>query len=192
MNSEGNAYVQLNSAGTGKYNTTGSTYATAEAFATAAAAAVSGHLYTNADGTTVAESWTNASTVYYSRVSEITNNEKNHVTASHSAFRPYFTTSAVSPARGMHRAYAKKIIFTGTDNELREGPETVLDGSLEIFTRGYNIVTRSHMKEAVAIRIVTAAGATFSDFVLQPGETIETTVPNTGVYVVNKKKVFVE
>ena len=192
MNSEGNAYVQLNSEGTGKYNTTGSTYATAEAFATAADAAVSGHLYTNADGTTVAESWTNASTVYYSRVSEITNNEKNHVTASHSAFRPYFTTSAVSSAKGMHRAYAKKIIFTGTDNELREGPETVLDGSLEIFTRGYNIVTRSHMKEAVAIRIVTAAGATFSDFVLQPGETIETTVPNTGVYVVNKKKVFVE
>ena len=110
------------------------------------------------------------------------------------AFRPYFTAAGggSSPAKGMRGAFAKKIIFGGTDNELREGPETVLDGSLEIFTRGYNIVTRSHMKEAVAIRIVTAAGATFSDFVLQPGETIETTVPNTGVYVVNKKKVFVE
>ena len=110
------------------------------------------------------------------------------------AFRPYFTVPAAvsTPARSMTRAYAKRIVFSGSDNDLREGPETVLDGSLEIFTRGYNIVTRSHMKEAVAIRIVTAAGATFSDFVLQPGETIETTVPNTGVYVVNKKKVFVE
>jgi hypothetical protein len=48
------------------------------------------------------------------------------------------------------------------------------------------------MKEATTIRIITAAGAIFSDYVLQPGETIETTVPNTGVYVVNKKKVFIE
>ena len=189
MNSEGNAYVQLNSDAV-TYNTTGSTYETKGEFD--AAVAEAGHLYSDADGT-VEASWVNAETTYYKRVSvKTTKNDENHVTESHSAFRPYFTTSAVSSAKGMHRAYAKKIIFTGTDNELREGPETVLDGSLEIFTRGYNIVTRSHMKEAVAIRIVTAAGATFSDFVLQPGETIETTVPNTGVYVVNKKKVFVE
>ena len=189
MNSEGNAYVQLNSDAV-TYNTTGSTYETEDDFN--AAVTEAGHLYSDADGT-VEASWVNAETTYYKRVSvKTTKNDENHVTASHSAFRPYFTTSAVSSARGMQRAYAKKIIFTGTDNELREGPETVLDGSLEIFTRGYNIVTRSHMKEAVAIRIVTAAGATFSDFVLQPGETIETTVPNTGVYVVNKKKVFIE
>ena len=189
MNSEGNAYVQLNSDAV-TYNTTGSTYETEEDFN--AAVAEAGHLYSDADGT-VEASWVNAETTYYKRVSvKTTKNDENHVTESHSAFRPYFTTAVVSPARGMQRAYAKKIIFGGTDNELREGPETVLDGSLEIFTRGYNIVTRSHMKEAVAIRIVTAAGATFSDFVLQPGETIETTVPNTGVYVVNKKKVFIE
>ena len=108
-----------------------------------------------------------------------------------SAFRPYFvaTTAGSSPSKSFR---TKKIVFGGTDNELREGPETLLDGSLEIFTRGYNIVTISHMKEATAIRIVNAAGATLKDYVLQPGETIETTVPNTGVYVVNKKKVFVE
>ena len=108
-----------------------------------------------------------------------------------SAFRPYFTAAAVS-GNGSRSFFTKKIIFGGTDNDLRDGPETVLDGSLEIYTRGYNIVTTSHMKEATTIRIITAAGAIFSDYVLQPGETIETTVPNTGVYVVNKKKVFVE
>ena len=108
-----------------------------------------------------------------------------------SAFRPYFTTPAVS-GNGSRSFFAKKIIFGGVDNDLREGPETVLDGSLEIYTRGYNIVTTSHMKEATVISIITAAGATFANYVLQPGETIETTVPNTGVYVVNKKKVFIE
>ena len=109
-----------------------------------------------------------------------------------SAFRPYFTAAAVSGSGNSRSFFAKRIIFGGTDNDLREGPETVLDGSLEIYTRGYNIVTTSHMKEATTIRIITAAGAIFSDYVLQPGETIETTVPNTGVYVVNKKKVFIE
>ena len=196
MNSEGNAYVQLNSGseGTGKYNTTSENHKFADATELTDWMTAHYDLYTDADGVNKAETANNTEVTYYKRVSEITitKNEKNHVTESHSAFRPYFTTSAVSSAKGMHRAYAKKIIFTGTDNELREGPETVLDGSLEIFTRGYNIVTRSHMKEAVAIRIINAAGATLKDYVLQPGETIETTVPNTGVYVVNKKKVFIE
>ena len=110
-----------------------------------------------------------------------------------SAFRPFFTAEGGSSgAKGMRESFAKRIIFGGTDNDLRDGPETVLDGSLEIYTRGYNIVTTSHLKEATVIRIATAAGATFANYVLQPGETIETTVPNTGVYVVNKKKVFVE
>ena len=109
------------------------------------------------------------------------------------AFRPYFfAAGGSSPAKGMRESFAKRIIFGGTDNDLRDGPETVLDGSLEIYTRGYNIVTTSHLKEATVIRIATAAGATFANYVLQPGETIETTVPNTGVYVVNKKKVFIE
>ena len=119
----------------------------------------------------------------YDKVTETTNV---------SAFRPYFVAAAASGSGSSRSFFTKRIIFGGVDNDLREGPETVLDGSLEIYTRGYNIVTTSHLKEATTIRIITAAGAIFSDYVLQPGETIETTVPNTGVYVVNKKKVFVE
>ena len=110
------------------------------------------------------------------------------------AFRPYFTIPGAgsSPARGMQRFLAKRIVFGDADGGFGEGPETVLDGSLEIFTRGYNIVTISHMEEPTAIRIVNAAGATITNYVLQPGEAIETPVAVTGVYVVNKKKVFVE
>ena len=185
MNTEGSAYVVLNNASTGKFYTIGSTYDDATAFNNA------GQLYTDEDGTDEAETWVDNTTMYYRRVSETpyNYNEKNHVTPSSTAFRPYFIAAAAGSSRSF---FAKKIIFGGSDNDLREGPETVLDGSLEIYTRGYNIVTTSHLKEATTISIITPAGATFANYVLQPGETIETTVPNTGVYVVNKKKVFVE
>ena len=105
-----------------------------------------------------------------------------------SAFRPYFVAAAAQSSR---KLMTQQIVFGGTTG-LEEGPESVLDGSLEIFSRGRNIITRSHMKEAVAIRIVNAAGATLTNFVLQPEETIETPVHFSGVYIVNKKKVFVE
>ena len=109
------------------------------------------------------------------------------------AFRPYFfAAGGSSGAKGMRESFAKRIIFGGTDNDLRDGPETVLDGSLEIYTRGYNIVTTSHLKEATVIRIATAAGATFANYVLQPGETQETRVKYTGVYIVKKKKIIVK
>ena len=191
MNSDGDAYVQLND---GYETNPGVTYDDAEEFATAKAAAVGGKLYTDEDGKVEAVSWEDEDTKYYSRVSNNTKNEKNQVTASLSAFRPYFTISGAgsSPARSMQRFFAKKIVFGGADGGFGEGPETVLDGSIEIYTRGYKIYTTSHMKEATAIRIVNAAGATITNYVLQPGETIETPVAVSGVYVVNKKKVFVE
>jgi hypothetical protein len=188
MNSDGSAYARLSGESTGKYYTTGSTYADAEAFATAKEATAEKMLYTDADGKVEATSWANAETTYYTRIREKTNNDEHKVTPQLSAFRPYFATSASSGSRSF---FAKKIVFDSTGG-FGEGPETVLDGSLEIYTRGYKIYTTSHMKEATTIRIVNAAGAILKDYVLQPGETIETPVAVSGVYVVNKKKVFVE
>ena len=193
MNTEGSAYVKLDNSSAQKYHTIGSTYDDVTAFNEAVSEAISGHLYTDEYGTVEADSWESGK-MYYRRLSATPydHNEEHHVTPSSTAFRPYFVAAAASSGGNSRSFFTKKIIFGGTDNDLREGPETVLDGSLEIYTRGYNIVTTSHMKEATVISIITAAGATFANYVLQPGETIETTVPNTGVYVVNKKKVFVE
>ena len=189
MNSVGDAYVKLDDTGTGKYITTGDTYANAAAFAAA------GTLYKDADGTVAATSadYTAApSALYYKQVRERTKNDDNNVTTSQSAFRPYFTATVTSSAKAIRGAFAKKIVFDGANGGFGEGPETVLDGSLEIYTRGYKIFTTSHMKEATTIRIANAAGATINNYVLQPGETIVTPVAVSGVYVVNKKKVFVE
>ena len=193
MNSEGNAYVKLDGTGTGKYITIGDTYANVEAFNAALTAA--GALYKDADGTVAATSdyyTAHPSALYYKQVRERTKNDDNNVTASQSAFRPYFTATVTSSAKAIRGAYAKKIVFDSADGGFGDGPETVLDGSLEIYTRGYKIFTTSHMKEATTIRIANAAGATINNYVLQPGETIVTPVAVSGVYVVNKKKVFVE
>ena len=74
------------------------------------------------------------------------------------------------------------------DGELQDA----LDGSLEIYSKDHKIFTTSHLKEATTIRIINVAGVTFANYVLQPGETVETRINVDGVYIVNKKKLFVK
>ena len=184
MNSEGDAYAKLNDGGTGRYNTTGNKYADAEAFEAA------GQLYTDADGTTPAVSWADAATTYYKRVSEISYNDVNKVTPALRAFRPYFTASVTNSSRHMA---PERIVFGGANGEeFEQGPESVLDGSIEIFVRGRNIVAVSHQEVPTAIRIVNLAGITIRNFVLEPGQTVETPIENAGVYMAKQKKLFVK
>jgi len=108
-----------------------------------------------------------------------------------SAFRPYFTATVTGA--GSRRMAPERIVFDGDNGEeFEESPETVLDGSIEIFVRGRSIVARSHRKEAATIRIVNVAGIVLNDFVLEPGQTVETPVRIPGVYMANKKKLFVK
>ena len=109
-----------------------------------------------------------------------------------SAFRPYFTALA-SVSAGSRRMAPKYIIFSGDNGEeFEETPETVLDGSIEIFVRGRSIVARSYLKEPTIIRIVNVAGIKLNDFVLEPGQTVVTPIKIPGVYMANKKKLFVK
>ena len=105
-----------------------------------------------------------------------------------SAFRPYFTGPTPASAR---QFVAQRIVFGSTDGEIYDGPESAL-GGLEIYVKDHRIITTSHLKEAVVISIVNVGGISLANYVLQPGETVETRVQNTGVYIVNKKKVFVK
>ena len=184
MNSDGNAYIKLDNSGTGKYITTGRTYPSPEAFATARP------LYTDVDGTTEAMSWTNPQTTYYTRVREITEDDVNHVTSSLSAFRPYFFTPLLTGSTKM--GSPNEIIFTGDYDDLIDEPITLNDGSLEIYTRGHKIITTSHLADPVTITIVNVAGIRYANYVLQPDETIETPVQADGVYIVNRKKLLVK
>ena len=104
------------------------------------------------------------------------------------AFRPYFIGPAPAGAR---QFVAQRIVFGSTDGEIYDGPESAL-GGLEIYVKDHRIITTSHLKEAVVISIVNVGGISLANYVLQPDETVETRVQNTGVYIVNKKKFFVK
>ena len=191
MNSDGNAYIKLDNSGTGKYITTGRTYANPGDFATAKAAAIAAgeNLYSDVDGTIVAVEWANPITTYYTRVREITKDEVNHVTSSQIAFRPYFFTPLLTGSTKM--SSPNEIIFTGDYDDLIDEPITLNDGSLEIYTRGHNVVTTSHLQNPVTITVVSVAGIMYANYELQPGETVETPV-RPGVYIVNRKKLLVK
>ncbi len=105
-----------------------------------------------------------------------------------SAFRPYFTVAA-SPNNAPQMP--KQIVF-GTSSSLNDGPETVLNGELEIYAKDHKIITTSHLKEPTTISIFNVAGISLANYVLKSGETIETPVHSAGVYIVNKKKLFVK
>ena len=187
MNSEGNAYIKLDNSGTGKYITTGRTYPNEDAYDAAVTAA--GKLYTDADGTTEAEEWANPQTTYYTRVRQITEDDEHNVTPSQSAFRPYFTIALAGSTK--MSGTPGTIIFTGDYDDLIDEPITMNDGTLEIYTRGHNVVTTSHLQNPVTVTVVSVAGIMYANYELQPGESIETPV-RPGVYIVNRKKLLVK
>ena len=105
-----------------------------------------------------------------------------------SAFRPYFTVAAsASPAPQM----PQQIVFD-TNSSLNDGPESVLNGDLELYVKDHKIVATSYLKEAMTVRIINVSGVTIANFVIKPGETVETPVSIEGVYIANKKKLLVK
>ena len=107
------------------------------------------------------------------------------------AFRPYFTATSVAKSSSPKMA-PHSIIFGGDYNGLEGELQSGLGGGLEIYVKDHRIIATSHLKEPVVICIMNVGGITLANYVLQPGETQETRVQNTGVYIVNKKKVFVK
>ena len=188
INSTGDAYVKLNS-GHAAWITESEAHTFADDEALTTWMAANYKLYTNAEGTTEATTANNTEVTYYKRIGETTVNDTHHVTPAQSAFRPFFT--ATTSGGSVKRQLPSRIIFGATGDEFEQGPESALDGSLEIFARGRNIITRSHMTEPTTVRIVNIGGITITNFILQPGQTIETPVQAHGAYIVNKKKIFI-
>ena len=95
-------------------------------------------------------------------------------------FRPYFTATA--PARELTRS----IVFSdesskmgGDDRGNKHG------GILDIYAKRKKIVVASTLPHAVDVRIVTTGGITLSAFTVEPGETVETRVNSSGIYIVH-------
>ena len=131
---------------------------------------------------------------YVALVADAATNTANGVTTAQNAFRPYFVATAhVGGGGGGKHMLPERIVFGGNNGELyEEGPETELNGGIEISTRGRAIIVKSNMKVDTTIRIVNVAGVTVTSYVLEPGKTVETPVNAHGTYVVNRKKIFVQ
>jgi hypothetical protein len=109
-----------------------------------------------------------------------------------SAFRPYFIAgSSSSGAAPMTRS----IVFSNNTNEDGGGIQTRDDneaGALSISTRRHAVIVTSTLRHEVPVTIVTTSGVVVAHFTIQPGETIETNLPNVGIYIVNGRKVVIK
>ena len=106
-----------------------------------------------------------------------------------SAFRPYFTASVNTSSPKM---IPERILFGNDYSGLEGEPIATLDGNLEINVEGHKIVATSHLKNATTVRIINVSGVSIANYVIQPGETVETPVSIEGVYIANKKKLLVK
>ena len=97
------------------------------------------------------------------------------------AFRPYFTGPAKSGARA-----TQSIVFTNIDDSEmpHEEFEDDLNGKLSVMASHLKIAVKSTLKESVDVRILNLNGLAINTFTLQPGETIETNLKYSGVYIV--------
>ncbi len=103
------------------------------------------------------------------------------------AFRPYFTGSPSSArTRGI-----QQIEFGQGDSsfgiEDRQDPRSDEAGTLTIRAAKGRIIVSSSLGYATDVRIVTPAGMSLSTFTVEPGQTIETPVLFSGIYIVRSE-----
>ena len=102
-------------------------------------------------------------------------------------FRPYFTSDA-STSGARTRGEAEQIVFAQTDSKFGIEEDHNLkekeSGSLDIYAKRKKIVVESNLREITDVRIVNTAGITINTFSIEPGETVETRIYNSGVYIV--------
>ena len=100
-------------------------------------------------------------------------------------FRPYFMATGAVPAA---REKTRSIIFSDEDSQLEgDDDHDIRDkeyGSLSIYAKRKKIVVESKLHETAEVRIVNTAGITVTTFDIEPGETIETRITNSAVYIV--------
>jgi hypothetical protein len=99
-------------------------------------------------------------------------------------FRPYFIAgSSNAPAK---RA-ARSIIFDSGDSSFAIGDEDASDklgGELTFSMKPRKLVVTSSLRQPADVRIYSVSGQSIAAFTIQTGETIETDIPVSGVYII--------
>lgn len=100
------------------------------------------------------------------------------------AFRPYFTAVAVGSTS---RPATRSIVFTNDSGDIdmpHDSRDADKPGTLHVSSGKHKILVTSGLSITAEVRIVTTSGITLSTFNIEPGETIETRVNSSGVYMV--------
>ena len=100
-------------------------------------------------------------------------------------FRPYFV--AVPAQNGApRRAAAESIVFDRTDSSFAIGddPSDELTGELRFSVKPRKLVTSSTLRKPADVQVYSTSGVVISSFIIQPGETVETDINTSGVYIV--------
>ena len=108
------------------------------------------------------------------------------------AFRPFFATKT-SPK--LKAPATRSIVFgMGDKTQFEPDEETLVnaDGGLNIYAKKGKIIVESQLDYDRPVRIVTLGGIVISSYTICPGEKVETAVDNTGIYIVNRKKLAVK
>ena len=107
-------------------------------------------------------------------------------------FRPYFEKSTSSSSV---KGTTRSIVFSNEYSSLygeEEESDNATTGSLDIRARGRRIVVTSTLDEETTVHIFTSAGQLLDTYTIVPGQTVETRVHNTGIYLVNRKKLSIK
>ena len=106
-------------------------------------------------------------------------------------FRPYFVGQKIQQARAGTRSDVaiKHIIFDSDDSSFAisdEDPkkEEIGTETMIFTTRRHEIIVTSYLRREADVRIYNISGITVTNFTILPGETVNTYIPVSGVYIV--------
>ena len=99
-------------------------------------------------------------------------------------FRPYFTSSMKVNAPERPRY----IVFSGDDSGIGnlddDDPANKLAGELTFSTKPRKLIVTSSLRQCAEVRVFNVSGVAVAAFTIEPGETIETNIPVSGVYII--------
>lgn len=102
-------------------------------------------------------------------------------------FRPYFIAGPVTGSAKPRNA-AERIVFDTADAtftfEDNDPTKEEVDGKLRFYVKKHLIGVESSLNKETDVLIVNTSGLTIASFTIQPGETVETQLPMSGVYIV--------
>ena len=98
-------------------------------------------------------------------------------------FRPYFVAS---PASAPSYDVTRSIHFDSSESSftIDEDPSDELAGELRFSVKPRRLVTSSTLRKPADVQIYSTSGVVISSFTIQPGETVETDINTSGVYIV--------